>query len=162
MTKVFFLINDKAAKDVIDNGLFAYFPEDNYGEFQENLKTSYSHIGQHSACHVDYAAASREATPEEYRDLLAELIGQGYDDLEIMNTKEDDKVQVIGTIDMTPTWTGVLGIHLAARDNINAQIEKNGFHTSEQRETLKGIEKELYRMAELADRYVEVIKQQNN
>lgn len=68
-----------AKTEIEDN----YYSEGNIGyggvtaDNWQNMKTSYAHIGQHSACHVDYAAESREATPEEYRDLLAELIDAG-------------------------------------------------------------------------------------
>jgi len=73
-TKVKFLIN-------VDE-LFAYFPELEYND-NPKLKTCYSHIGQHSACHVDYAKEAREASPKEYIDLKTELKNLGYN-LEIL------------------------------------------------------------------------------
>ena len=77
-TKVIFLVNERDPKDP---DLFAFFPEEVHnGEYL----TAYSHIGQHSAAHPDYAKESREATPEEYADLKAELEGIGYN-LEILN-----------------------------------------------------------------------------
>jgi hypothetical protein len=79
-TKVLFLINEK---DPNDPDLFAYFPEENY-DSNGILKTGYSHVGQHSAVHPDYAAKSREATPEEFADLKAELESIGYN-LEVLN-----------------------------------------------------------------------------
>ena len=76
MTKVKFLY-EKDGEDV-----FAYFPKMvHHGE----VMTCYAHIGQHSACHPDYAAKCKEAPINEYQDLLRELIGQGYNDLQIMN-----------------------------------------------------------------------------
>lgn len=68
--------------------------------------------------------------------------------------KEKDYVQVIGVIDATPTWKAMLPLMLQARDNIKAQIESKPFHTPAQRESLKTIEDEFLRMAEIADAYV--------
>lgn len=65
-----------------DGQPLAYFPDidgDNKGN-----KTCYSHVGQHSACHPDYVKNLKLATPDEYKDLEKELIGQGYDDLNIL------------------------------------------------------------------------------
>jgi len=79
MTKVKFLIE----KD--GEGVFAYFPEMVHnGQY----KTCYAHVGQHSACHPSYADECKEANYNEYADLLKELIGQGYKDLQIMNKQE--------------------------------------------------------------------------
>ncbi len=79
-TKVLFLI------DRTDSGtntqVFAYFPEMVHNG---NIMTCYSHIGQHSSCHIDYANECKEAKTNDYLDLLGELIGQGYNDLVIMN-----------------------------------------------------------------------------
>jgi hypothetical protein len=47
-TKVKFLYHENT------EDLMAYFPEERYNE-DEKLFTCYAHIGQHSACHVDYA-----------------------------------------------------------------------------------------------------------
>jgi hypothetical protein len=61
------------------NDLFALFPEvpgDNAG----NFCMSYQHVGQHSA--ADFygcVRTTRPATPEEYKDLEAELVSIGYD-----------------------------------------------------------------------------------
>ena len=79
MTKVKFLKHS--------GEIFAYFPDIEYNKFLLNnkLKTCYAHIGQHSSCHEDYANESAEATENEYSDLLKELKGQGYNDLEILN-----------------------------------------------------------------------------
>ena len=80
LTKVQFLVNEK---DPENPDLFAYFPEENYDRMG-NTQMGYSHIGQHSAVHTEYAEESREATPEEYADLKAELEGLGYN-LEVLN-----------------------------------------------------------------------------
>ena len=75
--KVIFLFH------VANNDLFAFFPADkadNKGNF-----TSYSHVGQHSACGTDYVQESRLAKEDEYIPLLNEMIyNYGYKDLEIL------------------------------------------------------------------------------
>lgn len=81
ITKVQFLVNEKDPKNP---DVFAYFPDENYDE-KGTYKTGYSHIGQHSAVHPQYAAESRPATPEEYADLKAELESVGYN-LAIVNS----------------------------------------------------------------------------
>lgn len=90
MTKVKFLY-EKPEGDLTCN-VFAFFPEEHYfgnGNTQyRDVLTSYAHIGQHSACHIDYANECKEAPINEYMDLLRELIGQGYNDLQIMNSHE--------------------------------------------------------------------------
>lgn len=67
--------------------VFAFFPNDKWSDLPhfKDMRTSYAHIGQHSACHIDYANECEEATPEEYADLFAELKRQGYKRLEIIN-----------------------------------------------------------------------------
>ena len=78
-TKVMFLVNERDPKDP---DLFAYFPDEIHnGEY----RTAYSHIGQHSAAHPDYAKESRQASPEEYADLKAELENQVGYNLEVLN-----------------------------------------------------------------------------
>ncbi len=76
-TKVEFLYNER------EDDLFAFFPEKDYYD-NPLIKTSYAHIGQHSACHIEYAKESREATKKEYEPLKRELESLGYD-LIIMN-----------------------------------------------------------------------------
>ena len=59
--------------------VYALFPECPFGD---NFCMSFQHVGGHSA--ADYQGCierSRPAKPEEYADLLAELIRIGYDDL---------------------------------------------------------------------------------
>jgi len=75
ITEVQFLVNDK--EHGFDD-VFAFFPKENYNDFSDQTKNSYTHIGQHGPCHVDYAAESRPATPEEYKDLKSELESLGY------------------------------------------------------------------------------------
>lgn len=75
ITKVVFLM-DKA-EDGIDSTPFALFPEDYYNESSLSF-TCYSHVGQHSACHLSYARECKLATPEQYNDLKMELEGIGY------------------------------------------------------------------------------------
>lgn len=80
-TKAIFLYNEN------NNDLFAFFPKDHYHhpghEAYEKVFNSYAEIGQHSACHIDYAKESIIATPEQYEDLAAELTNIGYN-LEIL------------------------------------------------------------------------------
>lgn len=78
--KVLFLVNEK---DPQNPDLFAYFPEENFDR-EGKFKTSYSHMGQHSAVHPAYAKESRQAKPYEYKDLKAELESIGYK-LEVLN-----------------------------------------------------------------------------
>lgn len=67
---------------------FAFFPEEKYSYRDDNIFMSYAHIGQHSACHIEYANACKPAAKEQYNDLLQELIGQGYDNLKILNSEK--------------------------------------------------------------------------
>lgn len=95
-TKVIFLIDKPAdnftGKDEIDSlGVFAYFPELEHSNVQ---RTCYSHIGQHSACHPDYARECKEATVKQYLDLYEELLSIGYD-LKVLNKQ---KVRTIDRI----------------------------------------------------------------
>lgn len=76
MDKVQFLYHEA------NDDLFAYFPELD-GDMNGN-KTSYAHIGQHSACSPDYAKECNKATKEQYLPLMRELESIGYQ-LEIIN-----------------------------------------------------------------------------
>jgi hypothetical protein len=80
-TKVKFLVHESLEPND-PHDVFAYFPEETAD--QHNNKLSYAHIGQHSACHPDYAKESRAATPEEYKDLYNELVNSVGYDLEIV------------------------------------------------------------------------------
>jgi hypothetical protein len=59
------------------NDLFAFFPEEKYNS-TPGLYTCYAHVGQHSACHIDYIEECKKATPKQYKDLKEELINIGY------------------------------------------------------------------------------------
>jgi len=83
-TKILFLVNEK---DPENPDVFAYFPEENFDSKGE-YKTAYSHIGQHSAVHPNYAEESRPATPEEYQDLKTELESIGYN-LNVLNSTNE-------------------------------------------------------------------------
>lgn len=78
MTKVKFYI--------IDGEVLAVFPEE-IADGQFNM-LCYAHIGQHSACSKEYLRGKKLASPEQYNDLHAELIGQGYDDLQIIDARK--------------------------------------------------------------------------
>jgi hypothetical protein len=69
-----------------DGNVFAFFPETFADQLGNYL--SYSHIGQHSACSKEYLKGKKLASPEQYNDLYAELIGQGYDDLQIIDSRK--------------------------------------------------------------------------
>jgi len=104
-TKVLFLVNEKEPGDP---DLFAYFPEEIHnGEF----RTAYSHVGQHSSAHPDYAKESRPATPEEYAPLKAELEGQGYT-LDVLN----------GVSEMTGTGGGAGGAAFSGSGQYTAPL----------------------------------------
>lgn len=64
--------------------VFAFFPEEKYNSIENGTFYSYSTIGQHSACHIDYAKECKEATKEEYLPLMKELKQIGYN-LNILN-----------------------------------------------------------------------------
>ncbi len=81
-TKVKFLFHEGNQDILIGADVFAFFPEEKYNGGNV-MFTSYEHIGQHSACHIDYANECRPATPEEYKDLKSELESLGYN-LEIV------------------------------------------------------------------------------
>lgn len=70
MTKVKFYIEK-------DNDVFAFFPEDIHS-YHPLMYTSYSHIGQHCACALEYANECRKAKESEYLPLKQELESIGY------------------------------------------------------------------------------------
>lgn len=92
-TKVLFLIDKPEDEFTGDNergtlGVFAYFPEEiHHGE----SKICYAHLGQHSACHPDYAKECKLATPEQYEPLRQELESIGYN-LKILNKLITSKI----------------------------------------------------------------------
>ena len=59
-----------------DGDIMAYFPLEDYD--MAGNKTSYAHIGQHSACHPDYVKDLKVATSKEYAPLHEELTEIGY------------------------------------------------------------------------------------
>lgn len=87
-TEVIFLIEkdyDESDKETfVENHIMAFFPKENYFPYESDTKVCYAHIGQHSACHLDYANQCKEATEEEYKDLKTELESLGYN-LKIVN-----------------------------------------------------------------------------
>ena len=72
-------------KDSQDGEVFAYFP---FEEWYNGTMTCYAHIGQHSACHPNYANSCKEAKKLDFMPLLNELVRIGYNDLEIMSKKQ--------------------------------------------------------------------------
>lgn len=75
-TNVIFLMESGNGSDGLTP--FAFFPNDRYNHHERGVFTSYAHIGQHSACHIDYAKECEPATPEQYSELKTELEGIGY------------------------------------------------------------------------------------
>ncbi len=67
-----------------DGQILAYFPE---------MACGYAHIGQHCAVDKPYLKGLKLATYDEYKDLLDELIGQGYDDLIVSNLDKSKTVR---------------------------------------------------------------------
>lgn len=79
MTKVLFRY-DKVCHDIL-----AVFPDMYWVSYGSKRVTCYAHIGQHHECHLDYVREeTRPAKPNEYADLLAELVRIGYNDLKIL------------------------------------------------------------------------------
>lgn len=64
---------EQGSKDEV----FAYFP--NMIADHNGNKTCYSHIGQHSACHPDYAEKCKPAPKKYFEPLLKELESIGYE-----------------------------------------------------------------------------------
>lgn len=83
MTQVKFLIEKKEGK--LPCNVFAFFPQMEYSNTSNGMFTCYAHLGQHGGCHIDYAKECKLANYNEYYSLLMELIGQGYNDLQVLN-----------------------------------------------------------------------------
>lgn len=66
--------------------VFAYFPT---LPFTDKAMTSYSHIGQHSACSKEYIKGKKMADYRDYYTLLIELYGQGYKNLDVNNLRNE-------------------------------------------------------------------------
>lgn len=71
VTEVEFMFHEK------NEDLFAFFPNEIFAQ-DPIMCSSYSHIGQHSACAREYKKESRYATKEEYAELCTELENLGY------------------------------------------------------------------------------------
>ena len=70
-----------------DNGILAFFPQINYCKprYGNKTKMSYAHMGQHSACNVDYVKDLKPSTDlSACLDLISELNNVGYE-LKILN-----------------------------------------------------------------------------
>jgi len=63
--------------------IVAVFPAEP-GTLDLSTMWSYAIVGQHSACTSGWYRTTQPATPDEYKDLLDELISIGYDDLKIV------------------------------------------------------------------------------
>lgn len=74
-TRVKFLVHQTNGE------LYAFFPQlkAEFNGYRHDNRLSYSHVGQHSACNIEYVKESRLATEAEYKDLKKELEGQGYE-----------------------------------------------------------------------------------
>lgn len=70
-------------KVLADKSIIAFFPTIP-GSVTDFSVMSYQHVGQHaSAGQSFYYAFTVPALPDEYKDLLSELVSLGYDDLKI-------------------------------------------------------------------------------
>ena len=71
-----------------NDDVFAFFPTKNVAISNPEMKQSYSPIGQHSACSIEYADECEVLYEEEqeFKDLLDELSRVGYDNLLVLNT----------------------------------------------------------------------------
>jgi|SRR6185369_64528 len=79
MTKVIFRVDERDhQKEVI-----AVLPDQAGDMNPERTCAAYIHTGQHVAISADYTEWTRPATPDEYKDILSELVSFGYDDLQI-------------------------------------------------------------------------------
>ena len=72
-TNVYFLVDESGE-------VFAFFPDEYYNlDLDPDLRTCYAHIGQHSACSLEYTKTCRNATDAEFTLLYDELTDIGYD-----------------------------------------------------------------------------------
>jgi hypothetical protein len=68
--------------------VIALFPYEPYNRFDVDSITSYAHIGQHSeADYTHVMKNSKKATEIAYKELLNELYGQGYTDIEVIEKR---------------------------------------------------------------------------
>lgn len=71
-----------------NDDLFAFFPEMNAYDDDSGFKTSYSHIGQHSACGTGYFKECKDATFPKAFELYKELTEQVGYNLEMIDMQE--------------------------------------------------------------------------
>lgn len=70
-----------------EGGIIALFPEEKF-DAGGCYCMSYMHVGQHGGSDYPYMISiTKPAKPEEYQDLLQELISIGYDDLKIQKRR---------------------------------------------------------------------------
>jgi len=106
MTKVKFYLES-------GNNVFAFFPEIidsisyNVMKGEKVFYMSYSNVGQHSACSKDYLKGKKLASPEQYNDLLNELINIGYNDLKVIDSRRNKTINP--TIDINHFVASYLG-----------------------------------------------------
>jgi hypothetical protein len=67
-----------------DHSIMAVFLKDYWNDLSKDTVTCYAHIGQHSACHLDYLKECTLAKKDEYLPLMEELTSIGYK-LKILN-----------------------------------------------------------------------------
>lgn len=93
-TKVVFLLETGNGTD--NETPFAFFPEEHYlpvrSQDHSVVFTCYAHVGQHSACHIEYAQSCKLASPEQYKDLAAEMESLGYN-LEILKSHYENNTR---------------------------------------------------------------------
>ena len=84
MTRVAFKHEWNHDTDTRTGEVFAYFPDEPWGPDADTF-ACYAHVGQHGPCAREYFDGAEWAEPEEYADLLRELVAIGYDDLVVVN-----------------------------------------------------------------------------
>ena len=75
-----------------DDHIVAVFPKERFYPASHSLHreviTAYAHIGQHSACHIEYYKALKPCENElQFKSLKKELEGLGYE-LKVLNSKD--------------------------------------------------------------------------
>jgi DNA-directed RNA polymerase subunit F len=75
-----------------DDTVLAFFPT---LELPENCIMSYTHIGQHGAASLEYYQSLETADPEEYKELLEELIKIYTTDKSGLSETEDELVELL-------------------------------------------------------------------
>lgn len=84
-TKVLFLKNSAFSKD--EPHIYAFFPD---LIESSDMRLSYSHIGQHSSCSIEYAEESQRASQSEAEELRQELEQKGYN-LELVGSEKKER-----------------------------------------------------------------------